>query len=217
MKFDWMRPAIPYLHAFIACAVLLWVTALAMDYIAVRRAALKPAKNYSPIDPNPLVKAEGEIRARAIEEIYARFDPAVQRIEKSIRDLDQKLIAASLPKPIPSPKERAIALCDELKGFISKWGPLPEVATNPGEDNQAWFARRILEHDKWRSTMAAEFRLTFSSRTRTLSDEIKIISRLPSSQFDQLDQAIKEAEASCDSEKVSTIRSELWNLAIKMN
>lgn len=115
LTFEWMRPVIPYLHAFIVCALLLWLIALAMDYVGVRRAALaKPigdASASTPTDYATLIQTEKVERDRAIgDAIFAvnqNVNAHVGRINKILNDLTTK-------PPEPTLKQEIINLHDPL-------------------------------------------------------------------------------------------------------
>jgi hypothetical protein len=119
LKFDWLQPAIPYFHAFIVCGVLLWMAALVMDYVAVRRAAFTKPVQVPQIDFDAKINVEKRERIYAVEELAKQHYQAMQRIEQSISNLT--------PKP-KSLKLRTIELANELFTLQGQLGPEPPNA-----------------------------------------------------------------------------------------
>ena len=93
------------------------LVALILDYVAIRRAAL--ILHPPPINPVPLIEAEEEARARAIEAVYKVLYDNIGRINQSLNDLAPKPMAES---PL---KQRTTELANDLFALLSKQGPQP--------------------------------------------------------------------------------------------
>jgi hypothetical protein len=139
LKFDWMASAIPYLKAFLVCAVLLWLLALVMDYVAVRRAAFATPENNSTAPPDftpvtQMIQVEEKKRADAIEAVFKELWNQVGKINQSINDLR--------PKPEPPLKQRTTQLANELFTLLNQQGPKPRnpLTVHDTEHNAAFNA-----------------------------------------------------------------------------
>jgi hypothetical protein len=144
--------------------------------------------------------------------------------EKKARDVFQKKYSEAANKVLelqtalsqpPTPRLKVISLCDGLRSFLSKYGPIPCVTRNVNEQLDDYFQRKFGEEDTWKSKMAADFRLNFGNgRIEKLCDEVQLSSDLTSSRINTL---IASAESPlCDPDTVENIRVELWTLAGKM-
>jgi hypothetical protein len=199
LKFDWMRPAIPYLQAFAVCALLLWVTALVMDYIAVRRAAIAKPNQPASIDPTPLVEAEKKERIRAVESLAKDHSAAVTRIEQSIRDLNVNLrdhIAAVVPKPIAEPtlKKRTTDLANELFALLKKEGPPPPnpLSQKGGIDEQK---RAMKTYFDWQNSTYYQYMAFFRDRVIKTDYELAAVginTKLTRPELDPLTKEVME-------------------------
>jgi hypothetical protein len=119
LKFGWLQPAIPYLHAFIACAVLLWIIAIVMDYIAVRRAALaKPSSSNFTTQYGTFLDTERNQRTQAIADLY-------RHVNSYFNQADLKFNELFKPKVEPSLKQRTEKLASDLFDCLHKIGPEP--------------------------------------------------------------------------------------------
>ena len=193
--------------------MLLWITAFVMDYVDVRRAALAKKGHPAPIDPMPLIQAEVNKRAEAIEAVYVVLYDNVKRINESINDLRPK------PTAEPTLKQRVIAVCDDLKPFLAQYNSTPEPSPrSPEEEGFDWSVRRSIFQSDWRSKMGADFRLNFCARIPPLIDEIEVRCQLPHESLQALHKLLKTSTSSeCTPDAVDRLRSELWVIADRMN
>jgi hypothetical protein len=114
----------------------------------------------------------------------------------------------------PTLRVKVISLCDELRCFLSKYGPIPSVARSANEESDEYVSRKWDVEDTWKSKMAADFRLNFEGRIETLRDEIQVVSGLRSYRIDTL--MANAQTRSCNPDIVDNIRTELWTLAGSM-
>jgi len=141
--------------------------------------------------------------------------------EKKVRNEFQEKYAEAANKVLelqfalsqpPTPRSKVISLCDSLRSFLSKYGPIPCVTRNANEQLDDYFQRKCREEDTWKSRMAADFRLNFEEgRIEKLCDEIQLVSGLTSSRINTL--ILSARSPLCDPNTVENIRTELWTLA----
>jgi hypothetical protein len=131
LKFDWLQPAIPYFHAFFACAVLLWIIALVMDYVAVRHAALeKPSSSNFTAQYGTFLDVERNQRTQAITDLYKHVNGYFNQADLKFNELFK-------PKIEPTLKQRTIQLANDMFALLRELGPEPPHALSHGDGTVA--------------------------------------------------------------------------------
>ena len=213
LRFEWMRPVIPYLHAFIVCALLLWVIALAMDYVGVRRAALiKPQTvdfdgllAIERTERDRLLTAEKTERDRLIDCVNHKVDDWLQRTNETLNGLIRK------PEPEPTLKQQIINLHDRLTPFEQEYEMKSHLQRESGESGENFVTRQCDYTLLQNYRMAANFRIQFERDMRSVSDRIQAHTGDWS-----LTTAIDQATQACNPEKIKEIRERLWECARTM-
>lgn len=200
LKFEWMHPVAPYAYSCITFAVLLWLTAFVMDYIAVRRAAL--AKPIAQIDPLPLIRAEEAERKRAVEGVAKDHCAYVQRTDQAILDLQSRPIEPTL-------KQRTIELANGLFELLRQQGPEPpDPLTERGTESQ----QRNLYFD-WKKTIYYKYMAHFRNRVLQVDYELAALHILTKLEDDELD----PPKIKCDTLNVKKIAEALHLVGTQMS
>ncbi|MGC2474866.1 MAG: hypothetical protein WA485_11060, partial [Candidatus Sulfotelmatobacter sp.] len=147
--------------------------------------------------------------------LYLEANDSRTELQKKYAEAANKVseLRSALSQP-PTPRAKLISLCDDLKCFLARYGPIQVVERNANEKLDDYVQRKWQEEDIWKSKMAADFRLNFAVRVKTMRDEIELSYGLTSS---RLDIVIESAQSAlCEPSTVEQVRSELWLFGLAM-